>query len=57
MKLLYRDSEFKLELAQSLTESLITRDKVQDALEFVYALFPRLKERRSQKAGTLSGNE
>ncbi len=57
MKVLYRDSEFKLELDQSLTESLITRDKVQDTLESVYALFPRLKERRSQKAGTLSGNE
>jgi len=28
VKLLYRDSESKLELAQSLTESLITRDKV-----------------------------
>ena len=28
VRLLYRDSESKLELAQSLTESLITRDKV-----------------------------
>jgi branched-chain amino acid transport system ATP-binding protein len=28
-----------------------------DALERVYALFPRLKERRSQLAGTLSGGE
>lgn len=28
-----------------------------DSLEWVYQLFPRLKERRSQKAGTLSGGE
>jgi len=28
-----------------------------EALEFVYALFPRLKERRKQLAGTLSGGE
>jgi len=33
------------------------RDKMQDTLEFVYALFPRLKERRRQKAGTMSGGE
>ena len=33
------------------------RDKMQDALEFVYALFPRLKERRCQKAGTMSGGQ
>jgi branched-chain amino acid transport system ATP-binding protein len=28
-----------------------------ETLEFVYALFPRLKERRKQLAGTLSGGE
>jgi branched-chain amino acid transport system ATP-binding protein len=28
-----------------------------DELDHVYALFPRLKERREQKAGTLSGGE
>ncbi len=33
------------------------RDKARDTLEFVYALFPRLKERRRQKAGTMSGGE
>jgi branched-chain amino acid transport system ATP-binding protein len=33
------------------------RDKMHDTLEFVYALFPRLKERRRQKAGTMSGGE
>lgn len=33
------------------------RERVHDTLEFVYALFPRLKERRRQKAGTMSGGE
>ena len=35
------------------------KDKVgiQKDLESVYALFPRLKERRKQSAGTLSGGE
>jgi branched-chain amino acid transport system ATP-binding protein len=28
-----------------------------DQLDFVFALFPRLKERRTQRAGTLSGGE
>jgi len=31
--------------------------KVQENLEFVYKLFPRLQERRSQAASTLSGGE
>jgi branched-chain amino acid transport system ATP-binding protein len=31
--------------------------KVRDDFERVYTLFPRLRERRSQKAGTLSGGE
>jgi branched-chain amino acid transport system ATP-binding protein len=31
--------------------------KFADSLEQVFALFPRLKERRRQKAGTLSGGE
>ncbi len=30
---------------------------IQEDLEFVYGLFPRLKERLKQKAGTLSGGE
>ncbi len=30
---------------------------VKDDLDFVYRLFPRLQERREQKAGTLSGGE
>jgi len=33
------------------------REKVRDTLEFVYALFPRLRERRHQRAGTMSGGE
>ncbi|WJR77749.1 ABC transporter ATP-binding protein [Bradyrhizobium sp. NP1] len=35
----------------------ITRAKAARAFERVYALFPRLKERRRQLAGTLSGGE
>ena len=31
--------------------------RIQENLEFVYALFPRLKERRRQPASTLSGGE
>jgi len=33
------------------------RDKFSDNLEFVYQLFPVLKERRDQLAGTMSGGE
>ena len=33
------------------------REKFRDNLEVVYNLFPRLKERRDQLAGTLSGGE
>jgi branched-chain amino acid transport system ATP-binding protein len=33
------------------------RDKTADTLEWVYGLFPRLAERQSQIAGTLSGGE
>jgi len=32
-------------------------EKINDSTELVYSLFPRLKERRDQKAGTLSGGE
>jgi branched-chain amino acid transport system ATP-binding protein len=34
-----------------------TRSETQDGLERVYSLFPRVKERRSQTAGYLSGGE
>jgi len=33
------------------------REKAPDTLEWVYSLFPRLRERRRQKAGTMSGGE
>ena len=33
------------------------RAKFEERLDFVYTLFPRLKERRAQLAGTLSGGE
>jgi len=35
----------------------IDREQMKTDLEFVYELFPRLKERRRQVAGTLSGGE
>ena len=31
--------------------------EIADDIEHVYSLFPRLQERRDQKAGTLSGGE
>jgi branched-chain amino acid transport system ATP-binding protein len=33
------------------------RAKFQQRLDYVYTLFPRLKERRLQLAGTMSGGE
>jgi len=33
------------------------RPKLRERLEFIYGLFPRLRERRAQLAGTLSGGE
>ncbi|KUK61098.1 MAG: Amino acid/amide ABC transporter ATP-binding protein 2, HAAT family [Synergistales bacterium 58_81] len=33
------------------------RSKIQEDLEWVFTLFPRLRERRDQHAGTLSGGE
>ena len=33
------------------------RAKFEERLEFVYSLFPRMKERRTQLAGTMSGGE
>ena len=35
----------------------VARDKITENLEFVYEVFPRLKERRSQLAGSMSGGE
>ena len=42
-------------LAGAITKR--AREKLEDSLEFVFTLFPRLKERRNQLAGTLSGGE
>jgi branched-chain amino acid transport system ATP-binding protein len=39
------------------TFSLTDRSSTKDDMERVFALFPRLAERRNQKAGTLSGGE
>ncbi len=36
---------------------LNSKEKIQENLDNIYALFPRLKERRSQAASTLSGGE
>lgn len=33
------------------------REKLQDSLDLVFSMFPKLKERLNQKAGTLSGGE
>ena len=35
----------------------LSRDEIQKGLEYVYGLFPRLKERAQQRAGTMSGGE
>ena len=43
-----------LRLGASLIDD---KDEIERTLEYVYRLFPRLKERKSQKAGTLSGGE
>ena len=43
-----------LKLGASLRKD---RDGINNSLEEVYKLFPRLRERRNQKAGTLSGGE
>ena len=33
------------------------RDKIQEDLNWIFTIFPRLEERKKQKAGTLSGGE
>lgn len=43
-----------LKLGASLRKN---RDEINQGLEEVYRLFPRLEDRRNQKAGTLSGGE
>jgi len=49
-----------LTVYENLVAGALTRkakEKLSDSLEFVFTLFPRLKERRNQLAGTLSGGE
>jgi branched-chain amino acid transport system ATP-binding protein len=50
----------RLTVERNLELGAFTReddDEVQDSLERIYELFPILKERRSQQAGTMSGGE
>ena len=50
----------KLTVYENLTMGAFTRtdkEEIRQTLEMVYDLFPRVKERSSQKAGTLSGGE
>ena len=35
----------------------VARNKINDNLDFCFSIFPRLKERRKQQAGSLSGGE
>lgn len=50
----------RLTVLENLEMGAFTRNdkaEIQEDLERVFTLFPRLKERRSQKGGTLSGGE
>lgn len=50
----------KMTVFENLEMGAFTRDEpgaIQEDLDRVYALFPRVKERRNQLAGTLSGGE
>ncbi len=50
----------RMSVQENLAMGAYTRknaNMVKDDLDFVYRLFPRLQERREQKAGTLSGGE
>ncbi len=50
----YMTVQENLDIGAYLPEA---RKKYRENLEFVFTLFPRLKERRNQLAGTLSGGE
>ena len=41
----------------SIADKNITKSETKERIEEMYSLFPRLKERRTQAAGTLSGGE
>jgi branched-chain amino acid transport system ATP-binding protein len=50
----------RMSVQENLTMGAYTRknaNMIKDDLDFVFRLFPRLQERRNQKAGTLSGGE
>ena len=50
----------QMSVQENLAMGAYTRtnaNMIKDDLDFVYRLFPRLQERRDQKAGTLSGGE
>jgi branched-chain amino acid transport system ATP-binding protein len=50
----------RLTVSENLDMGAFTRTKreeIQEDLEYVFGVFPRLKERRTQVAGTLSGGE
>jgi branched-chain amino acid transport system ATP-binding protein len=55
-KMLFRPLSVEENLALG-AYTIKEKQKIQENLEFVYSLFPRLKERRSQAASTLSGGE
>ncbi len=46
-----------LELGSTVRQKRDTRENIERDLQWVYQLFPRLKERQNQLAGTLSGGE
>jgi branched-chain amino acid transport system ATP-binding protein len=55
-----REIFYWMSVEQNLLMGAYTRQDgggIQKSLEWVYNLFPRLKERRTQQAGTLSGGE
>jgi branched-chain amino acid transport system ATP-binding protein len=60
----YISEDLNLFIDMSVRENLLMgayivqdRDQQLETLDFVYGLFPRLKERESQLAGTMSGGE
>jgi branched-chain amino acid transport system ATP-binding protein len=55
-KMLFRPLSVEENLALG-AYTIKEKQKIRENLEFVYSLFPRLKERRSQAASTLSGGE
>ena len=44
-------------IAGTIGNSKLKKPQINQLLEYVYGLFPRLKERRNQAGGTLSGGE